>query len=79
MLDILSCVAAALILSGGYKRSVNQRLPPPGESESGPQPRSVVGFSYRDKTWETPGGGVEVTSYPKNQLGPSEKEGFGSV
>lgn len=33
MLDILSCVAAALILSGGYRRSVNQRLPPPGESE----------------------------------------------
>lgn len=26
----------------------------------------MVGFSYRDKTWETPGEGVEVTSYPKN-------------
>ena len=35
----------------------------------------VVGFSYRDQNVGNTGGGVEVTSYPKNQLGPSEIEG----
>lgn len=34
ILDILSCVSAALILSGGYRRSLNQHLVgPKGESE----------------------------------------------